>query len=117
MEISSNVTDIKISGTHTFDQNINYRVVAPLRSRQRIDRDEAFGAIEEDNAGRSMLYLKIIGNTSDYRVMYDKDRVKQKVVSDLKKEAQELKDAFKNKGNDKKETIELEEDDYFDWDN
>ncbi|UII22578.1 AsmA-like C-terminal region-containing protein [Fulvivirga ligni] len=117
MEVSSNVTDIKISGIHTFDQNINYRVVAPLRSKRKIDKDEAFGAIEEDDSGRTMLYLKIIGNTSDYQVLYDKESVKKKVISDIKKEATELKNAFKNKGKEKKETIELQEDDYFDWDN
>ncbi|MTI24963.1 AsmA family protein [Fulvivirga kasyanovii] len=117
MEVSSNITDIKITGTHTFDQNINYKVVAPLRSQRKIDKDEAFGAIEEDDSGRTMLFLKIIGTTSDYRVMYDKESVKKKVVSDLKKEVKELKDAFKNKGRDEQKTIELEEDDYFDWDN
>ena len=117
MEVSSNITDIKITGTHTFDQQIDYKVVAPLRSQRKIDKDEAFGAIEEDDSGRSMLFLKIVGTTSDYRVMYDKESVKKKVVSDLKKEVKELKDAFKNKGLDEQKTIELEEDDYFDWDN
>lgn len=116
MEVSSNVTDIRISGTHTFDQQIDYRVIAPLRSKQKIDSDEAFGAIEKDNEGRSMLYLKIVGSTDDYRIIYDKESVKQKIVSDLKKEVQELKNAFKNKGLDKNKTVELEEDDYFDWD-
>lgn len=116
MEVSSNVTDIRISGTHTFDQKIDYRVIAPLRSKQKIDSDEAFGAIEEDNQGRSMLYLKIVGSTDDYKIIYDKESVKQKIVSDLKKEVQELKNAFKNKGLDKNKTVELEEDDYFDWD-
>ncbi|UII28133.1 DUF3971 domain-containing protein [Fulvivirga maritima] len=115
MEVSTNVTDIKISGIHTFDQNIDYRVIAPLRSKKKIDRDEAFGAIEEDDSGRTMLYLKIIGNTSDYLVLYDKESVKKKIVSDIKKEAKELKDAFKNKGKEETPEIELEEDDYFDW--
>lgn len=116
MEVSSNVTDIRISGTHTFNQNIDYKIVAPLRSRQKIDKDEAFGAIEKDNAGRSMLYLKILGTTSDYRIMYDKTSVKKKVISDLKKEVDELKDAFKNKGVEESPTVELEEGEYFDWD-
>lgn len=115
MEVSSNVTTLKISGTHTFDQKIDYRVVTPLRNKEKIDRDAAYGAIEETTEGRSMLYLKIVGATSDYRVVYDKDAVKEKIISDIKKEAQELKDAFKNKGLQKKQTIELEEDDYFDW--
>ena len=116
MMVGSNVTDIRISGTHTFDQKIDYRIVAPLRSKRKIDKDEAFGAIEESGSGKSRLYLKIIGSTSDYRVVYDKESVKKKIVSDLKKEVNELKKAFKNKGLKKEQTVELEEDDYFDWD-
>lgn len=116
MQVGTNVTDINIGGTHTFGQKIDYSVVAPLRSKKKIDPDEAFGAIEEDTQGRTKLYLKIIGTTSDYRIIYDKKEVKKKIISDLKKEADELKRAFKEKGLKKKKTVELEEDDYFDWD-
>lgn len=115
MQVSSNVTSIQISGTHTFDQKIDYRVVAPLRSRKKIDPDEAFGAVEDDKSGQSKIFLKITGTTDDYRVVYDKDAVKKKIVSDLKKEVQELKDAVKLRGKIKKKEIELETDDYFEW--
>lgn len=115
MQVGSNVSDIKISGTHTFDQVIDYRVVAPLRSRKKIDPDEAFGAIEDDGSGRSMLHMKIIGTTDNYTVSLDTDAVKKKIASDIKKEFQELRDAFKLKGKKKKKELELEADDYFDW--
>ncbi len=117
MEIKSNATTIQLSGTHTFDQHINYRVIAPLRSKKKIDADEAFGAIEQDNKGQSKIFLKITGTTDKYDVTYDKEAVKKKIVSDLKKEVQELKDAFKLKGKKKKKELELEKDEYFDWDN
>ncbi len=115
MEIRSNVTIIQLSGTHTFDQRIDYRIVAPLRNRKKIDPDQAFGAIEDDLKGKSKVYLKIIGTTDKYEVSYDKDAVKKKIVSDLKKEVQELKEAFRLKGKKKKKELELEKDDYFDW--
>jgi hypothetical protein len=115
MEVKSNITWLKISGTHTFDQHIDYKIITPLRNRKKIDKDEAFGAIEEDK-GQSLLYLKITGTASDYKVSYDQAEVKKKIVADLKKEAADLKAAFKNKGEKEKKTIELEEDDYFDWD-
>jgi uncharacterized protein YhdP len=116
MDVRSNVTTIQISGTHTFDQKIDYRIVAPLRNKTKIDPDQAFGAIEEDLKGKSKVYLKIIGTTDKYEVSYDKDAVKKKIVSDLKKEVQELKEAFKLKGKKKKKELELEKDVYFDWD-
>jgi len=114
MQVRSNVTNISISGTHTFDQQIDYRVVAPLRSKKKVDLQEAQTAIEEES-GQTRLYLKIIGTTDDYRVVYDIGSVRKKIAADLKKEVKELKDAFKNKGIKKKEA-ELEKDAYFeDW--
>ena len=115
MQVGSNVSDIKISGTHTFDQLIDYRIVAPLRSRKRLDPDEAFGAIEDDGSGRSMLHLKITGTAYNYTVSLDTDAVKKKMAADIKKEFQELRDAFKIKDRKKKKELELEADDYFDW--
>lgn len=116
MEIRSNVTTIQLSGTHTFDQHIDYRVTAPLRNKKKIDPDEAFGAIEQDSQGQTKIFLKITGTTDDYDVSLDKAAVKQKIASDLKKEVQELKDAFKLKGKKKKKELELS-DEEFDWDN
>jgi len=117
MEVRTNVTTIRISGTHTFDQQIDYRIVAPLRNNRHINTQEARDALEEDGSGQTKLFLKITGTTDDYHVSYDTEAVKKKIASDLKKEVQELKDAFKNKGTKKKKEIELEKDEYFDWDN
>ena len=117
MEIKSNATTIQLSGTHTFDQKIDYRVAAPLRNKKKIDPDEAFGAIEEDKKGQTKIFLKITGTTDKYEITYDQTAVKKKIISDLKKEVQELKDAFKQKGKKKKKELELEKDEYFDWDN
>lgn len=117
MEIKSNATTIQLSGTHLFNQKIDYRVVVPLRNKKKIDPDAAFGAIEEDSKGQTRLFLKITGTTAKYQISYDQASVKKKIISDLKKEVQELKDAFKLKGKKKKKELELEKDDYFDWDN
>lgn len=112
MEVRSNVTVLQISGTHMFDQRIDYRVVTPLNNRRKINIEEATGAIEEME-GRAKLFLKITGTTDDYKVQLDTEAVKHKIISDLKKEVQELKDIFKKK---KKKEIELSKEE-FDWDN
>ena len=117
MEVRSNATTINVSGTHTFDQQIDYRVIAPLRNKKKIDPDEAFGAIEETPGGQSKIFLKIIGTTDNYEVKFDKEATKKKIVSDLKKEVKELKEAFQNRGIKKKKEVELQKDEYFDWDN
>ena len=117
MEIRSNATILQVSGTHTFDQKIDYRVIAPLRNRKKIYPDEAFGAIEEDKTGRAKVFLKIIGTTDEFDVSYDKAALKNKLGNDMKKEVQELKEAFRLKGKKKKKELEVEKEDYFDWDN
>jgi hypothetical protein len=114
MIVTSNVTTIQISGTHTFDQQIDYRLITPLSNKRKMDT-EARGAIETLD-GQSKLFLKIIGTTDNYRILYDTEAVKKKIVADLKKEVQELKDAFKNKGLKRKKELELSEEE-FDWDN
>lgn len=115
MIVQSNVTAIQISGTHTFDQQIDYRLVTPLNSKKRVNVQEAGNAIETLD-GQSKLFLKIVGTTDDYRIIYDTEAVKKKIVADLRKEVKELKDAFKNKGVQKKKELELSTE-TFDWDN
>jgi hypothetical protein len=115
MEIRSNVTDLTISGTHTFDQLIDYRIVTPLRKKKLKDPESQL-AIEEDPRGGPKLFLKIVGTTDNYKISYDTEAVKRKIVNDFKREVQELKDAFKSKGKQKQKEVELEKDDYFDWD-
>jgi hypothetical protein len=113
MQIKSNVTTLQISGTHTFDQQIDYRVIAPLINKTKIDITEAGDALETQ-AGQLKLFLRIFGTTENYQIKYDTDAVRKKIASDLKKEVQELKDAFKNKGVKKKKELELSTEE-FDW--
>lgn len=113
MEVVSNATVLQISGTHRFDQQIDYRIVTPLQNKRAINLEEAAGAIEEME-GRAKLFLKIAGTTDNYRVVYDTDAVRRKIASDLKREVQELKDLFKKKQKKKEAELSKEE---FDWEN
>jgi AsmA-like C-terminal region/Protein of unknown function len=115
MEVRSNVTDIKISGTHTFDQRINYKLVTPLRGKAKFTDQQAEGALETDGSGQTKLFLKIIGTTDDYKISLDTEAIKKKIITDIKQEVKGLKDAFRKKETQKKKELELEEDEYFDW--
>jgi hypothetical protein len=86
-----------------------------LRNNKNISSRETKEALQEDGSGQSKLFLKIVGTTDDYKIIYDTESVKKKIASDLKKEVKELKDAFKNKGTKEKKELELEEEEYFDW--
>lgn len=115
MSIKSNVSDILLQGTHTFNQEINYRLLVPLKNYKKEDSDAAFGAIEE-SGGYSNLYLKIIGTTDDFEISWDKKRSLQSVADRLKEEGKTLKKIIKGQEIEKeKKEVELNEEEYFDW--
>ncbi len=112
MLVQSNVTDINVTGTHSFDQDIDYRLKVPLKNHKK-DKDSYFGALEDDGSNTN-LYLKIVGNTRDYRVVYDKKAVKNKIQQDLREEKWEFRKAVRTKGADEN-TQELNEEEFFDF--
>jgi hypothetical protein len=116
MEITSNEYYINVSGTHTFDQLIDYHFRIPLDQFTGDDPDERFGEIDNRNTGSPNLFLKMTGTASDYKVNYDTKAVKEKIREDIKKEGDEIKNMFRKKENDNKNQPELEEDEYFDFD-
>ncbi len=122
MEIHSNVSNITLQGTHTFDHHIDYRFQVPMRSlktqsaRARQARiEQNFGVVEEGKA--TYLFLTAKGTTSDYKMGYDMQAASQKVKENWKEEKQELKEAFEHKGRDPDKKIKLatEEEEYFDF--
>ncbi|MET3539475.1 hypothetical protein ABID22_000176 [Pontibacter aydingkolensis] len=113
----SAVPTVSISGQHTFDQHMDYRIKLPLFSNQRPDKDAAFGVVASDpGAGNSSLFLTLKGRESDFKIAYDDERVRQKIKTDLKQEGQELKDLLRGKKpKDKEKKVELQEGEYFDF--
>jgi hypothetical protein len=116
MLIKSNISEILIQGTHTFDQRINYRLLVPLKNYKKPDKDEAFGAIEE-TTDYTKLHLKIIGTTDDFDVSWDAKQSLKSVAEKVKEEGKNLVNIITGKEvkKEKKKEIEVTEDDYFDW--
>jgi len=116
MLIKSNISEILIQGTHTFDQHIDYRLLVPLKNYKKPDKDEAFGAIEETN-DYTKLHLKITGTTDDFDVSWDAKQSLKSVAEKMKEEGKNLVNIITGKEvkEEKKKEIEVTEDDYFDW--
>ncbi|GGG09511.1 hypothetical protein GCM10011323_12600 [Pontibacter amylolyticus] len=120
MDIRSNLSaipSVSISGTHTFDQDMDYRIKLPLSKGGRRDRDSVYGVVAEDtDAGNSSLFLTLRGKESDFKLAYDNERVREKIKTDLKQEGQELKELLRGKKPVKQEKkVELQEGEYFDF--
>ncbi len=112
MEIKSNVSNILISGTHTFDKDIDYHLSVPLKSFIRISKKKDF--TQSARNGMNLL-LKITGNTSDYTISYDSQALKEKFISSFSDEGEEWKKIKKGEPVNEQSTPELEEE-YFDFD-
>ena len=107
MNIKTNVRDIKLAGSHTLTQHIDYRLVVPVIN-ENIDNDEIFGAVERIENASPNLHFKIHGTTQDYKVSYDLGRAIRKAVDLL-----DLKKTFK-KREEKMDSVALDEEE-FDW--
>ena len=109
MEIRSNVSNILVSGTHTFDHEIDYHLSVPLKSFLSIMKKHGYN----ENARNGMnLLLKITGTTKDYEISFDSKAWKENV----KKEIFDEKKEWKNLTKPKKEEIPELEEEYFDFD-
>lgn len=116
MEIKSNLTAILLSGKHSFDQSIDYRVVIPLSARKKVNQQEAGDAYVEEKGGKAKLFLKITGTSDDYEISYDGAAVRKKIAGEFKDQVKSFKESFKAKETQKKKAT-LKEDDFFDWEN
>ena len=116
--IGTNVRNIKIGGYHTLDQHIDYRLSVPIINSKK-DKDEAFGEVKRDKEGKLYMPFRIKGTTADYKVNYDLKTASSNFIKGIKKELSEIGNAFKGKQviKAKGDTLLLEDDEFFDWDN
>jgi len=114
MRVESNVTRLYLSGTHSFDQEIDYHFRIPVNQKDRKDADERFGDVVVDTSDGASIFLKMIGTTDQFKVSLDSRAVKKKIKEDIKKEGQELKKVFHKEDTSDIESIELD-DEYIDY--
>nr|WKN39259.1 AsmA-like C-terminal region-containing protein [Tunicatimonas sp. TK19036] len=123
MLVHSNLSDIQIGGTHTFNNHIDYRFEVPMRSihlrsataRERVARRKKdFGEIAQDDAAPMKLFLKAQGTVDDYKISYDLPAAKAQLKENLVEEKQELKQVLKNKRKAHSYEVELS-DEYLDF--
>lgn len=101
MEINSDAINIKLSGEHTFQNEINYRLQVLLsdllarRNRQSRNPQEQYGDIIDDGLGRTTLFLLVTGTIDDPVFRYDRQGVREKLRDDFRRERETLRDAFR----------------------
>ncbi len=100
MEISSNVANISVAGSHTFDQVMDYHLRIPVNTlfgKNRM-RPAAYAEGSAGQGGRSNLLLTVRGTAEDYKIGYDTRAVAEKIVDDLVKDKREPREAGQPQG-------------------
>jgi len=131
MEIKSSALNLYASGTHTFDNKINYNLrlllsdILAKKAKNAKKENEDFGVVEDDGLGKYTLYILVTGTVDNPEFKYDTKGLKNKIILNVIKERQNLKTILKEEFKwMKKDTtlnktqIEQQEDDKFiiEWD-
>ncbi|NVN93817.1 MAG: hypothetical protein HXX18_00900 [Bacteroidetes bacterium] len=105
MDIQSSAINLGISGEHSFNNIINYRINILLselsskkrkqRKQQRLESTQEFGYEEDDGLGRTKLFLKVTGTMDNPIFKYDSKGLKEKLILDLKNEKRNLNNILK----------------------
>lgn len=101
MEIKSSAINLSTSGTHTFDNKINYKIKLSLndllakKAKKAKKENNEFGEIADDGLGRTDLFLSMTGTVDNPIIKYDVKSAIQNVKQELKIEKQTLKAILK----------------------
>ena len=102
MEVKSSAIDLTASGTHSFDNRINYRIKLALndllarKAKKAKKENDEFGEIADDGLGRTNLFLLMSGTVERPIIKYDSKSAVQHVKQDLKVEKQTVKSLLKD---------------------
>jgi hypothetical protein len=95
MQIKSSVLDLTASGTHSFNNQIDYKLqllLSDLIGNKIKKNNTEFGVIEDDGLGKMKIFLSMRGLASNPKITYDKKAVEEKISKDIAIEKQTIKD-------------------------
>lgn len=94
MQIHSSAFELTASGTHNFDNIVDYHLaflLSQITGRKVKQLNTEFGTIEEDGLGRSKLFVTMRGRVNDPHISFDRKATEEKIVTDIRNEKQNLK--------------------------
>lgn len=106
MDFKNNALNLNVTGTHTFDNVVDYKVklsLSELISKRRKPQPNEFGEEDEKTRGIS-LYLSITGPVNQLKYVFDRKGAKAQLKEDAKKEKEVIKEIFKQEFSIKKDT-------------
>lgn len=107
MEIKSSALNLTCSGSHTFNNKVDYNLkllLSDVLGKKAKENNTEFGQVEDDGLGKASLFLHMTGDASNPKFAYDKKAVMKKIQTDIKTEKQTLKDLIKKEFGTKKDS-------------
>ncbi len=105
MTVMSSALNLQVSGQHTFENEIDYRLQILLSDllarnhRERRNPQEQYGDIIDDGLGRTTLFLRLTGTANDPVFRYDHQGVRDKIRQDLRQERETMLNIFQREFN------------------
>ena len=116
MEIKSSALSVFLSGSHTFEQEIDYRIKLLLselmstkfRKKNTQIKKTEFGELQENGKIFNTIYFKMTGNSENPKISFDGIRLREDVKKEIAKEKETIinilkEDVFLNKEQENKE--------------
>ncbi len=106
MEVKSSAMNLKGYGAHTFGNDIDYHLNVLLSEigRKKRRNQPPTGSYEEDDSGRTRLFLHMTGTVDEPEFRYDSQAVVRKIADDFKNQKQELRQVLRREFGKNKET-------------
>lgn len=94
MDIQSSALNLNASGTHDFDNVVDYKLnmlLSDVLGKKMKDQQTEFGTIEDDGLGHTRLFLSMKGPVDNPKFSYDSKSVSRKIAQDLKTDRHQVK--------------------------
>jgi hypothetical protein len=97
MDIRSSAIDLSVSGTHTFNNEIDYAMDFSLNELLELkDRTEPYNEyVQRDQKGRTRIYLTMKGTTDDFEVELERTNIKTTLKDEMNSEKNTVKSLLK----------------------
>ena len=116
MDIHSTALSVHVSGEHSFDNIMDYKVSLLLSDilGNKVKESMSLEEIEHNHEGKTTIQLKMSGHVDDPKISLDKVQLKEDIVNEIVEEGEEvikiIENKILNKGDpDTKEEKEKEE--------
>ena len=118
MEIKSSALSVFLSGTHSFDQKINYNIKLLLSEilsntfrKKNTKNNTEFGEINEDGQVFTTVYLKMTGDTENPKISFDGLKIQEDIKKSISSEIEIINTIIKEDVLNKNKKDEEKEDD------